>query len=330
MWDLTTESWGLSVTARSHGRIAICVSTLHRPEGLRRLLSSLGRMSRPADHVLELVVVENQAAEASTLAAAELAELAGMPCRLLHEERRGIPHARNAAIAEVVDRVDWLAFVDDDEEVDEAWLQTLVRHATDRGLDGATGPNVPSLPAGAASWVAASGVFEPLRTTTGTPVDRGFTCNLLLSADALRGLDRWFDPELALTGGSDTELTRRLVRAGRRLEWVDEAVTIEHVPASRATLPWVLRRAWRVGTQRGWLERHRPESGQGSVVRRAFGSVAIAVLAVLAAPLLAVAAPPQAIRKLRAGVASAGYLAGLLGLRHAEYRRLHADHGLVR
>ena len=106
-------------------RVAICIITRRRPDGLARLLQSLEVISVPEGVEVELVVVENDAPSDKRPPPTSL--------RMQHafEAEPGIPAARNRTldIALADPGVEMLAFLDDDETVDSEWLVALLRTA---------------------------------------------------------------------------------------------------------------------------------------------------------------------------------------------------------
>ena len=106
-------------------RVAICIITRRRPDGLARLLQSLELISVPEGVEVELVVVENDAPSDRTPPPTRL--------RMRHafEAEPGIPAARNRTleIALADPGIEMLAFLDDDETVDSEWLVALLRTA---------------------------------------------------------------------------------------------------------------------------------------------------------------------------------------------------------
>ena len=104
-------------------RVAICIITRRRPDGLARLLRSLEVISAPDGVGVEVVVVENDAPTEKPPP--------GTSLRIHHafEPEPGIPAARNRTleIALADPGIDALAFLDDDETVESDWLAALLR-----------------------------------------------------------------------------------------------------------------------------------------------------------------------------------------------------------
>ena len=99
--------------------VSVCIPTYRRPEGLARLLDSLGRMKVPHDLRAEVVVVDNDPEASAAPLASRYADFP-LPIRWVHEPEANISVARNRSVDEA--RGEWVAFVDDDEVVDEGWL----------------------------------------------------------------------------------------------------------------------------------------------------------------------------------------------------------------
>jgi glycosyltransferase involved in cell wall biosynthesis len=304
-------------------KVDVCIVTYRRPRGLLRLLGALQELrfaAPPPD--LRIVVVDNDEQESARPVCEEAESWLAWPLVYAVEKRRGIPQARNTAVALALERADFVAFVDDDEAPDPDWLAELLRVQRSRHADAVAGPCLPAFEAPPPAWIERGGFFERPRHATGTRIDYAFTHNVLVSTRALTDMPTLFDERMALTGGSDSEFFARFVEWGHRIVWADAAVVSEWVPASRARLGWLLRRAFRVGTASTWIEcQHRPgpRAGLRSLLL-AGRCLAKATLLLLAAPLRGRAAAGHALRLAADG---AGRLAGLGGLRYAEYRLPH-------
>jgi succinoglycan biosynthesis protein ExoM len=123
---------------------------------------------------------------------------------------------------------------------------------------------------------------------------------------------------MALCGGSDDEFFRRFARSRHSIVWADGARVREWVPPSRATLSWLLRRQFRVGTATALVERRLWRPRQPAARHLAHGLWCVAkgvVLALRALPR----GRGAAARELRLAAFGAGRLAGLAGVVYREY-----------
>ena len=108
-------------------RVAICVCTCLRPEMLERCLQSLGEQLPPSDVQLCIIVVDNDPAGGAMNVVTDYMRAAPVCVRYVHEPRRGIAIARNAALdAAIGIGADWIAFIDDDEWAEPDWIAALM------------------------------------------------------------------------------------------------------------------------------------------------------------------------------------------------------------
>jgi glycosyltransferase involved in cell wall biosynthesis len=306
-------------------KVDIAIATYRRPKGLARLLSGLERLRFPAGAPdLRVVVVDNDA-EGSARAVCEDAE-GWLDLPLLHrvEKRRGIPQARNAAVAAALERAEFLAFMDDDEVPSPLWLAELLRVQAATGADAVAGPCEPVFEDLVPRWVERGGFFERPRHATGARLDQAFTHNVLVRTRALAQLDSLFDERLALCGGSDVELFRRFAARGHAIVWADEAVVFEWVPRSRANARWILERAFRVGISSTFVDRQQRGRAVPAAALLAHGGFCLAKAAALL-PFGALRGRAGTMRALRLAAFGAGRLGGLAGIHREEYRVVHGS-----
>lgn len=305
-------------------RIAACVLTCRRPEGLRRVLDTLARVQVRAGDEFDVVVVVNDpegVADAKAACRDAGAQMAG-EVRCVVEPRRGIPFARNRALDEVLESHDVLAFVDDDEAVEPDWIVTLLDALGAHGADAVTGPVLAQFESEPPAWATRGEYFSSRRLPSGSFVEYADTGNVLLRCDAVRETGLRFDERFALSGGSDTHFFLRFTASGRRIVWCEEAAISEWVPTSRVRRVWLLRRSLRIGTSTALIERFLHPGARTALVRGAKAIVRIAQGVVLT-PVHAVLPGRSwfdAVRLMWLGV---GMLNGLSGRHYREYARIH-------
>lgn len=235
--------------------LAVCIATYCRPRGLFALLGALDVQEFSDDPPnLRVIVVDNDAHESARDVCERARGWLRHELDYVTEPRKGIPHARNAALARALPDACWLAFVDDDEVPQRGWLDALLTVQRASGADVVAGPVLPRFARQPPGWVREGGFFAPPRHRTGASRPTAFTNNALVCADALAHPSARFD-ESFVPMGEDVELFERLVRAGRRVVWADEAIVYDVVPPARTTPRWLLRRGFRGGTTRTHLDR---------------------------------------------------------------------------
>ncbi len=302
-------------------RVDLCVITCQRPRSLRRLLGALQELRVPDDCSVRVVVVDNDADESARSVCREAATWLCWPLHYTTEKRRGIPHARNKALATALPHADFVAFLDDDETPDPLWLTHLWRAQHTHEAAAVTGPALPAFETPPPRWIPESRLFDGPRHETGTRVSVAYTNNVLVATRALEAMPALFDERLALTGSSDSEFFTRFARAGHAIVWCDEARTQEWIPASRARLGWLLRRALRTGSTQTVVEaRDAGRTAALRIVAHGLWCIARGVSAALAHLPLDHGAAARGAALAAAGV---GRLAGLTGWAYPEYRRIH-------
>ena len=245
-------------------RLTIAIPTFRRPDDLKRAIG--GVLKQVAEQAArepsggtvsdaEVLVIDNDAQCSGRKAALAAAADAGvavrasadeptagdMSVRYVVEERPGVAAVRNRALDETTER-DLLIFIDDDEEPEPGWLAALVGLWASTGCQAVAGPVIPVYEVEPETWVRQGEFFVRRTWPTGTVRPVAASNCLLLDLGFVRRAGLRFDEAFGATGGEDTLFTRRLSAAGGVIRWCDEARVRDHVPASRLTRTWILRR----------------------------------------------------------------------------------------
>lgn len=220
---------------RSPPSVSVVLCTKDRADDLLRAIASV-RASGDAGGRAEIVVVEEAAA------ARQIPDV-----RYVHlpPEGRGFAHARNIGVAEATGEI--VAFLDDDCEADDGWLDALVaplwRDPAVLGSAGAVLVRACS-PVGYAENILGfpGGGLRYLHTADGrtVPTRHLSTCNCAYRRDAIRRAGGF--PERGRMGGEDFLLAERVSILGACL-YTPHAV-VYHRPRGRlgAVLSWFIRR----------------------------------------------------------------------------------------
>jgi succinoglycan biosynthesis protein ExoM len=303
--------------------VAICIPSFRRPQGLERLLRALEKLETSA--AVTVIVADNdaEAHEAFDLCA-RIAPFYRWPLDGFIAADRGIAQARNALTERMLTKTtaQFVAMLDDDEWPEPGWLDAFLRVQSETGADALHGAVMPVFEARPRPSIAECDGMASQRGTTGPCAMITSTANVFLSRACFEDMPKpCFDPAFGLSGGEDRDFFTRLHAQNRRFAYADEAMVCAYVPASRATLAWALRRAYRVGNSdmRVFLK-YRP--GAGATLREC---VKIAG-AFAAAPVLSVALAARPARRalgLWKCFRAAGKLAALFGHRYDEYSVIH-------
>jgi len=301
--------------------VAVAVLTYRRPEDLASALPGLLAQLDKISCETTLLVIDN---DPQGTARESVAGFNSPLIRYIHEPKPGIAAGRNRALAES-ENYDLLVFIDDDETPSEDWLEQLVMSQRSSGAAAVVGPVISRYAQPPEPWIQQGEFFDRRRLPTGTRLEVAATNNLLLDMRQIRDLNLGFDERFGLSGGSDTLFTRKLARMGNLMIWCDEAVVYDHVPSSRLTRSWVLKRAVRSGNS---SVRVNLELSKGLVRRtlsRAEGVMqgASRVLAGSVRFAAGVAAKSMAHRAqgLRTAARGAGMISAAFGYVYSEYKR---------
>lgn len=309
-------------------RVAICVATFRRPEGLQHLLDGLARLKAPAATDIEVVIVDNSPEAAAQAQVAAAAATSTRPLHYLSQSRRGISHVRNMALDKASELdCDFVAFIDDDEVPAADWVVALIAAQRRSGASAVAGRVEPRLPPQAPAWLAAGRFFATPAFEDGAELQDASTGNVLVDLRRLRALGLRFDPRFALTGGEDTMLFRDLLDAGGRIVFAAQAVVYETVPPSRARLAWLLRRWYRTGNIEAALYLRgrrkgawrRPVNVLRGLLRVGAGSALLAVNLLV----LGFGRKERVVRPLYTLCRGCGILSSSFGRNYAEYREVH-------
>ena len=242
-------------TAGRAATIAICITTFRRPDGLKRLLASLDTLTftRVARPEMTVFVIDNDAERPLRDTHPDLQAWTRQPLDYRIEPRRGLAHARNAALAAVDGRFDAIAFIDDDEWAEPQWLDALLAVRARTAAMVIQGPVRPEFNRPPEPWMTAVGFDEVGPFEDGAELDWGASGNCLIDKKRLDATELTFDASFNHSGGEDSDLFARILRRGQRIVAARDAVAYETVPAERMRLSWALRRGYRLGHTLGRL-----------------------------------------------------------------------------
>jgi succinoglycan biosynthesis protein ExoM len=294
-------------------RVAICVATFKRPQGLDRLLESLADVDVPDELVTMRVIVLDNDKDRSAQSVVEryadrLSDLA-----YVVEPEKGVSRARNRLVSIALDRPDppdCVVFVDDDEWVDPPWLRTFLACSC-RSQCVLAGPVLPVYGPSVPGWVQQGNFFERARNSNGSRALFVGAGNLLIPRHVLAAFPdgKPFGEVFDRPGGEDTLFSVLVRRYGYEIRWCDDAVAHEEV-TERASAIWLVRRAFNGGFDYTRVVRLTRSSWR-DLVWRAGSGVGHFALGILSLPPALFRGRAAVLRTLRRCAEGAGNLAGL-------------------
>lgn len=304
-------------------KVAVCIITFKRANGLRRLLEGIGALTfRDERPDICAVVVDNDEAGSGRETCDAIRPKLDCELKYYIEPRRGIPFARNTAVARAGDDADCIAFIDDDEVPDPRWLDELLHVMKEYQADVVAGPVLTHFVREPPEWVIRGKFYIRPRRETGQVLDRAFTGNILFRREVLTGMEALFDERMALTGGSDSHFLQRVHRAGFKIVWADDALATEWVPPSRVGAKWVFQRGYRFGTTMAFVYRDLHSVVATTIVLLVMGGYRIA-RGVLLLPFGLLGGRHHVVKHIRQICVGVGLFVGLAGGRYREYKKTH-------
>ncbi len=304
-------------------RIVLAVLTRNRPLMLQCCLDAVAAMAPPPGcDVLALVIDNGSAAETLARNRAAVAQHAGaFPARLVSEPTPGIPAARNRAIAEALaEDADALVFLDDDQTAPPDWLCVLTVVWRETGADAVkSGVDWRFDPPGRHREQFPSDFDDPNAPLRQAHLPVLATNGVLIDRRLWDALGLRFDERFAFCGGEDTLFFMKAAALGANLALTRETRATERCPAAKQQVGWLLRRAWRVGSNEiamGIKPRSRADAIGRGVLRAVWGVVLTAAFAW---------SPQERQRHMMKAAKAMGMVSAAMGRHYGEYRTVVGD-----
>jgi len=224
-------------------KIAICICTFRRPQGLRNALEQVARLSFEGE--LTVVVADNDAAGEGLEVCNELAADYRWPILSTAVADSGISYSRNAAATlALAQHPDFVAFLDDDEWPEPDWLSELLRVQQQQDADAVGGPTLSVFPENTPESARQNQYFgADLGLPDGSACQLEAAGNFLIRTSTLELLGpEFFHPAFAQSGGEDLAFFLSLQKRDAKMHWATGAIMNESVPADRLSIEWMKQR----------------------------------------------------------------------------------------
>jgi succinoglycan biosynthesis protein ExoM len=230
-------------------KVAIGIPTYKRHKGLLRLLQSISRQI--CDFQPVVIVADNEGFDGiGHKIVNEIKEQFPFQITVIPVSERGISHVRNALMHKGFGLlgVDLLAMVDDDEVVDQNWINELVKAQLKSKAQVIGGAIYPQFEHEPPEWTKASRLyFRKVHQEGFIPLIQAAGNILLHSSIYNKNQSIYFDPAYGLSGGEDKEFFLRLKSLGILFYFCPEAKSYEYYGSDRLTKKWALERSNRIG-----------------------------------------------------------------------------------
>ena len=222
-------------------QIAILVCTRKKNPNLIKCLNSIKYFG--FKHKIKLVLVENNFKK--TLNDKDFKKLNfshNVKIFYYLEKKIGIPFARNKAL-DILRKINcsFVCFFDDDCEVSNNWLESMINIQKLSRADIVTGPQVSK----------SNNLFLKVLERENKNLKRlkwAATNNIYAKKIAIIGSNIKFSDKLKKFGGSDQLFFLKISKKGKKIVWNNDAIVSEFRDKKRENFKWFLRRNIRYGT----------------------------------------------------------------------------------
>ncbi len=226
-------------------QLDVVIPTYNRSALLRKALDSLLRARVPAELTVKIIAVDNNSTDDTKAVISDFVQRSNGRVSYVFEKRQGRSPALNAGIA--VATGDLMGFIDDDEEIDEAWYETILSAFTNNRVDFIGGPYVPRFESEAPEWLpkdhtAVVGIVDGGDKVV--PFDDSYP-GILMGGNAVftRELLQQVGPYSTALGRSGTRLLscededmyHRLRASGARGLYLPQLIVYHFIPNERLT-----------------------------------------------------------------------------------------------
>jgi len=248
-------------------RLDVVIPTYNRQASLSRSLASLERARMPSNLAVGITVVDNNSTDETRATVMSWKERLPQ-LTYVYEKRQGRSFALNAGIAATSGEL--VGFIDDDEEVDEFWFETVQQAFTNPDLAFIGGPYIPKWETEPPEWLPREycGVIGDISAGDEIrPYDESYP-GILMGGNAV--LKRAVLKEVGdyltsvsrkgkkLLAGEDEDMYQRLLAAKAKGLYIPALRIFHHVPVERLTKSYFRRWCFWRGVSCGVLDRHRP------------------------------------------------------------------------
>jgi len=251
-------------------QLDVVIPTYNRSALLRKALRSLLEAHIPATLEVRIIAVDNNSTDDTKAVIVEVAERSNGRVSYVFEKRQGRSPALNAGIA--VATGDLIGFIDDDEEIDRSWYETILSAFTNNEVDFIGGPYVARFESEAPKWL---------------PKDHGAVVGIVDGGDKVVRFDASY-PGILMGGNAvftretlqrvgpystalgrsgtrllsceDEDMYQRLIAAGARGLYLPQLIVYHFIPEERLTKRY--HRSWCFwqSVSSAVLDRIRPQS----------------------------------------------------------------------
>jgi glucosyl-dolichyl phosphate glucuronosyltransferase len=290
-------------------QLDVIIPTYNRQELLQRTLKSLFDAQVPAALSVRITVIDNNSKDQTRQVVENWMDQFAGRLSYLFESRQGRSAALNTGI--LATHGDLVGMIDDDEEVDGQWYQTIYEAFASDTIDFVGGPYYPRWGAdcpdwlpmkylGVIGWIDGGKEVRPYDASYpgilmggNAVISRKILSQTGLYSTSLGRTDRH------LLAGEDEDMYERLLAAGGRGFYLPNLIIYHYIPAQRLTKRYFRRWCFWQGVSMGILNKERRLSVPyfGGVPRYMYGEAARAILERIKGSLIRKKNPAESFTK---------------------------------
>lgn len=230
--------------------ISIIICTYNRADILSKTLESWHSVRIPKCNV-ELIVIDNKSTDHTFQVVASFYDSCPCKLRYVHENKIGLSNARNRGIEESNEKI--VAFVDDDVDFHENWLQEILKAFYDNSdISAIGGCSIPKFEIEVPHWITED-VYKSYGSTDSGPQDR-----LMHFPEHPYGLNMAFrrlvfdkvgvfNPALGrvkrcLISNEEFDIFYRLKEKKLSVLYASKAIIYHRIPEERIEKKWLIER----------------------------------------------------------------------------------------
>ena len=227
---------------KNQSKVVIAICTYNGENRLEKILNSAIKIKYDNYCV---VVVDNNSSDKSQNVIEKYQTI-----KLVVEKKRGIANARNKALDMCTDDVDYLAFLDDDEEVECDWINKMLEvFKKGRNIIAVGGPYIPVYEKKKPAWMPEN-FFAYRKDFKGIEISEKpnlITGNAMIDWRKAQNLGIRFDSDLGYNGqvlisGEDVAFFNDLVKGNNLFGFTEYAAVKHYIDKRKLTFKWITRR----------------------------------------------------------------------------------------
>ncbi len=236
-------------------KILICICTYKRTESLIRCLKSFNKTLLPKTIKIDFLISDNSKNFGSFNFIKNFKRKFRFKIHCVNEKKRGVVNARNKCLK--ISRNmnhDYLAFFDDDCEIDKYWFKNATKIINKFKVDIITGPQ---LHLNYKKKENLGKLFEKKINNKISKVSWAATNNVLIKRNIILKENIYFDKNLNKFGmGEDQLFFSKLNNNGYNIIWSNNLKVYEKLHPHRLTNKWIRDRSYRLGVLGNYIDRN--------------------------------------------------------------------------